>query len=134
MKKVFYSILVILLLGLGIFVYVVIPSEEEIEPVIIDEVSLMEFGRYKKIKVNEIDYIEKVRYTEGGRDSVIYRDTYKINSTYNYLASKKVGSKTEMACEDNTTIYRFHMIDNTNISIEIECGILIDGRNRYLLK
>lgn len=137
MKKIFLSIIVLVLFIISIFVVI---HEEKIkrieEPKVIIEktTSLMKFGKYKNIKIDNIDYIEKTRYTEAGSDSRIIKSIGEIQSTYNYLSTRVVGSKTEMSCEDNTTIYRFHMKDDTNISIEIECGVLVMGKNRYILK
>lgn len=135
MKKIFLSIIVLILFILSIFIVI---SEEKIERIEENKVTvsttLMKFGKYKDIKVDDIDYIEKIRYTEGGSDSRIIKGIGEIQSTYNYLSTRVVGSKTEMSCEDNTTVYRFHMKDNTNISIEIECGVLVMEKNRYILK
>ena len=94
---------------------------------------LMNFDNYKDIKLEDIDHIEIIRYTEGGDDSKNITDREEIESTYNSLSKKKIGEKTEMSCEDNTTIYKFYIGDNV-ISIEIECGILINDKERYILK
>ena len=138
MKKIFFSIIVLILFILSIFVLIFEKPEEPIvienKPVVTSTTSLMKFGKYKDIKVENIDYIEKIRYTEGGRDSRMITGIGEIESTYKYLNTRIVGSRTEMSCEDNTTIYRFHMKDDTNVSIEIECGVLVMGRNRYILK
>ena len=135
MKKIFLSIIVLILFILSIFIAIHEEKIEEIkEPKITVSTTLMKFGKYKDIKVDDIDYIEKIRYTEGGSDSRIIKGIGEIQSTYNYLSTRVVGSKTEMSCEDNTTIYRFHMKDDTDISIEIECGVLVMGKNRYILK
>ena len=138
MKKIFFSIIVLILFILSIFVLIFEKPEEPIvienKPVVTSTTSLMKFGKYKDIKVENIDYIEKIRYTEGGRDSRMITGIGEIQSTYNYLATRIVGGRTEMSCEDNTTIYKFHMKDNTNVSIEIECGVLVMGKNRYILK
>ena len=137
MKKIILSIIV---LGLFITSIFIVIREERIkrieEPQVIIEktTSLMKFGKYKNIQVSDIDYIEVIRYTIAGRDSNKVESRIEIQSIYNRLDNKLVGSRTEMACEDNTTIYRFHMKDDTNVSIEIECGVLVMGRNRYILK
>ena len=138
MKRIIFSILVLILFVLAILIVIFEPKEEPIEvvkePKVNVTTTLMKFGKYKDIEVDNIDYIEKIRYTEGGSDSRIIKGIGEIQSTYNYLSTRVVGSKTEMSCEDNTTIYRFHMKDDTDISIEIECGVLVMGRNRYILK
>ena len=137
MKKIILSIIVLILLGISIFIVINEERTEKIkEPKVIIEktTTLMKFGKYKDIKVENIDYIEKIRYTEGGADSRNITTRSEIESTYNYLSTRVVGSKTEMACEDNTTIYKFYMKNGTNISIEIECGVLVMGKNRYILK
>ena len=134
MKKIVFSIIVLILFIISILV--VINEEKVPEPTITIEknISLMEFSDYKKIKVDDIDYIEKIRYTEAGRDSNIVKDRSEITFTYNILSNKKVGSKTEKSCEDNTTSSKFYMKDSSSYSIEIECDVLVMGRNRYILK
>ena len=39
-----------------------------------------------------------------------------------------------MACEDNTWVYKFHLKDGQDVSIEFECQWLVLGRNRYTVK
>lgn len=135
MKKIFLSIIVLGLFITSIFIVIHEEKIEEIkEPKVTITTTLMKFGKYKNIKVEDIDYIEKTRYTVDGSNSRMIKEIGEIQSIYNYLSTRVVGSKTEMACEDNTTIYRFHMKDDTDISIEIECGVLVMGKNRYILK
>lgn len=138
MKRIFFSVLVLILFVLAVLIVIFEKPEEPVviedKPVVTKSTSLMEFGKYKDIKVENIDYIEKIRYTEGGASSRNITTRSEIESTYNYLDTRIVGSRTEMACEDNTTVYKFYMKDDTSVSIEIECGVLVMGKNRYVLK
>ena len=135
MKKIILSIIVLILLIISIFIVIKEEKVEKIkEPKVTKTTTVMQFGKYKNIKPDNIDYIEKSRYTEGGMDSRMITQRSEIESTYNYLNKRVVGSITTMACEDNTTIYKFYMKDGNNYSVEIECGILVMGKNRYILK
>ena len=46
----------------------------------------------------------------------------------------KIGRKTDMACDDNTTIYVFTLTDETKLSLEIECDWVVINNIRYILK
>ena len=60
---------------------------------------------YQDLKLDEIKQINVVRYTEGGSESVLEEEKDDIERTYHYLSQIRVGKETDMACEDNTTIY-----------------------------
>ena len=98
-----------------------------------ESTSLMDFKDYKNIKEDNIKSIEIIRYTEGGADSKIV-DEDSIISTYNKLKDKKIGKETNMACEDNTTIYVFTLTDGSEYKIEIECNWVVINNDRYLLE
>lgn len=135
MKKKIVLMVIIILLILSIVLTIFHPKEKVIKK---DNnkninISLMKFDEYKDIKLEDIDHIEIIRYTEGGDESKDISDREEIKDTYISLSKKKIIKKTDMACDDNTTIYKFYMGDNV-ISIEIECGILINNKERYILK
>lgn len=135
MKKKIVLMAIIILLILSIVLTIFHPKEKVIKK---DNnkninISLMKFDEYKDIKLEDIDHIEIIRYTEGGDESKDISDREEIKDTYISLSKKKIIKKTDMACDDNTTIYKFYMGDNV-ISIEIECGILINNKERYILK
>ena len=46
----------------------------------------------------------------------------------------KIGRKTEMSCDDNTTIYVFTLADETKLSLEIECDWVVIDNVKYILK
>ena len=95
---------------------------------------LFDLDEYKDISLDNIISIEKVRYTEGGDDSNIYTAPDDIYSIYNSLKETKLGRKTNLACEDNTTVYIINMNDNTKKTITFECEVLVVGNTRYLIK
>ena len=96
-------------------------------------VSLMDYGEYRKITIDNIKQIEIIKYTEGESDTeLVENDEYK--NVYNSLKEKKIGKKTNMACDDNTIIYVFTLKDDSKISIEIECEWVVIGDDRFILK
>ena len=133
MNKKIVLIIAGLLLIASILLTIFQPREKVIKKDNSKNISLMKFDKYKDIKLEDIDHIEKIRYTEGGDESEEITDEEEIKIIYNSLNKKKIGKKTNMACDDNTTIYKFYIGDNI-ITIEIECGILINGKERYILK
>ena len=100
-----------------------------------DSGSILAFEEYKNINLDEILKITKIRYTVGGAEDENITDRSEINSIYNMLKELKVGKETDMACEDNTTIYRFEMKNNEKYSIEIECDwFVINGKHYNIVK
>ena len=95
--------------------------------------SLMDYGEYQKIDEYNIKKIEIIKYTEGGDDTqeVDEEDFQKI---YNNLKEIKIGKETNMACEDNTTVYKFTLQDDTQLKVEIECDWVIIGNKRYIIE
>ena len=96
-------------------------------------IGLLDYSDYKDIDLDKIESVTLTTYTEGGRDETLYEDKDEIKVIYNNLKAKKLTEKTEMSCDDNTKIYTFKMEDK-EISIEIECNILVHGKDRYLIK
>lgn len=92
--------------------------------------SLLEYGDYKNIKLENIEKLTKIRYTVAGADEEELIGS-EVSSVYNNLNSLKIGEETNMACEDNTTIYRFTMKDGSKYSIEIECDWFVINGKRY---
>lgn len=109
-------------------------EEKKEEPVPKEEISIMEYGKYKDIKLEDIESIKIIKYTVGGDNPTEYNDFDSIKAIYDKLAAYKVGEETEMVCEDNTTSYVFNMKNGDKYSISIECNwFVIDGK-RYLVK
>ena len=131
MKKIIISMLLVMLITLTGC------SKKEIKDDIknvIENVSLLEFDKYKDIKLDDIDYIDYSRYTEAGRDDEKITDQDEIKSIYNSLKSLKLVKETTRACDDNTKVYSFHMKDGKTIEVEIECDWLVHGNKRYEIK
>lgn len=95
-----------------------------------ENVMLLEYGDYNNIKLDNIVKLTKIRYTVAGaaEEELIGSE---ITDVYNTLKSLKIGEETNMACEDNTTIYRFTMKDGNKYSIEIECDWFVIKGKRY---
>lgn len=135
MKKIIYSIIVLVLFILSILVVIFIPGEKDVNKIKESEViaeeskHLMEYDIYKEIKIEDIDYIEKITYTEGGSDKEVIRSRENIKSTYNYLNKFKVGEETKISCDDNTINYNFYMKNKKFYRIQITCGDILDHNN-----
>ncbi len=96
--------------------------------------SLLKLDEYKEIQKENIVKIEKVFYGEGGDSKpVIYDDKEEIESMYNYFENIRVSGPTEIACEDNTTVYHLYLKDGTTKTITFECEVLIVGNKRLLV-
>ena len=98
-----------------------------------ESTSLMDYGDYKNITEDNIKQIEIIKYTEAGVNTTLV-DENSIISVYNKLKKMKIGRKTDMACDDNTTIYVFTLTDETKLSLEIECDWVVIDNIRYILK
>ena len=98
-----------------------------------ESTSLMDYGNYKNITEDNIKQIEIIKYTEAGVNTTLV-DENSIISVYNKLKKMKIGRKTEMSCDDNTTIYVFTLTDETKLSLEIECDWVVIDNIRYILK
>lgn len=96
-------------------------------------VPLMSYGEFKNITKNNIKQIEVIRFTEGGDEHKnINKESF--STVYDNLSKKKIGKKTNMSCEDNTTIYIFTLESGEKISIEIECDWVVINNVRYTLE
>ena len=98
-----------------------------------ESTSLMDYGDYKNITEDNIKQIEIIKYTEAGVNTTLV-DENSIISVYNKLKKMKIGRKTEMSCDDNTTIYVFTLTDETKLSLEIECDWVVIENIKYILK
>ena len=98
-----------------------------------ESTSLMDYGDYKNITEDSIKQIEIIKYTEAGVNTTLV-DENSIISVYNKLKKMKIGRKTEMSCDDNTTIYVFTLTDETKLSLEIECDWVVIDNIKYILK
>lgn len=98
-----------------------------------ESTSLMDYGDYKNITEDNIKQIEIIKYTEAGVNTTLV-DENSIISVYNKLKKMKIGRKTEMSCDDNTTIYVFTLADETKLSLEIECDWVVIDNVKYILK
>lgn len=94
---------------------------------------LKNYKDYKDITVSNITNITVNRYTEGGLDSNIITDKEKVMSLYKKITNIKLGEETDMACEDNTTIYVINFKDGSSKTVTIECDWVIIGEKRYMI-
>ena len=121
--------LIILLLIIGVLVILSFYKKENSYTK-----SLFKMKPYNKIVLEDIKSITMTKYTEGGSESTLYDLKKDIEYTYNQLKETKVGKETDMACDDNTTIYTFTLKNDEEISIEFECDWLVTQNKRYLIK
>ena len=98
-----------------------------------ESTSLMDYGDYKNVTKDNIKQIEIIKYTEAGANTTVV-DENSIISVYKKLKKMKIGRKTNMSCDDNTTIYVFTLTDETKLSLEIECDWVVIDNIRYILK
>ena len=89
---------------------------------------------YKDVYIKNIDNIQINKYTEAGLESKVITNKDDISSVYNDLFSIKYGKETDMACEDNTTVYLITLKDGKKKTITIECDWIIIGDKRYLIE
>ena len=94
---------------------------------------LMDYGDYKNVTKDNIKQIEIIKYTEAGSNTTLV-DENSIIIVYNKLKKMKIGRKTDMFCDNNTTIYVFTLTDETKLSLEIECDWVVIDNIRYILK
>ena len=125
---------IVCLLLVSIFLITACDKKEMVENPKTEGVNLMEFGEFKNITPDKTTSIIVLKYTEGGVSENEITSSEEIANTYNYLNNYKVGDKVDMACDDNTTIYKFNLDDGSNLSIEIECNWIVVGKNRYEIK
>ncbi len=89
---------------------------------------------YKDVIVKNIDNIQINKYTEAGLESKVITNKEDISSVYSDLLNIKYGEETDMACEDNTTIYLITLKNGKKKTITIECDWIIIGDKRYLIE
>lgn len=97
--------------------------------------ALTDFDEYKDLNTRtDIIKVTVRRFTvAGGHDEVYdsYEDVHRLQSS---VSSIKLGKETQMACEDNTTVYIFETNTGKTISVEVECDWIIIGKKRYLIE
>ena len=123
---------VLLLIVLVIIIIVVVINFKK-EKLITESTPLFEMKEYQNITADKIEQINIIRYTEGGSDSTLEEDKKEIERTYHYLSQLRVGKETDMACEDNTTIYILQLQEEETVSIEIECDWIVMNNKRYTI-
>lgn len=89
---------------------------------------------YKDVTIKNIDNIQINKYTEAGLESKVITNKEDISSVYSDLLNIKYGEETDMACEDNTTIYLITLKNGKKKTITIECDWIIIGDKRYLIE
>lgn len=95
--------------------------------------SILNHEYYKGLKLENILSIDELKYKESGLEEKTYTEKEDIERIYNYWKKKKLGKKTNMSCDDNTTIYIFKLEENVSLSIEQECDWVIINNKRYLI-
>ena len=135
-KKFILGVCLCFLLVLGVCIFLFIPQnskegKKEEEPK--KETELMKFIG-QDIDLSKVTYLEIVKLTEGGDIHTEVTDQSEIETYYSKLEKVKVTEETDMACDDNTTIFIFYMNDDTKVSIEFECEFLVFNNKRYLVK
>ncbi len=103
------------------------------DPPVKESIPLMEFDKYKDFILENVESLSIIRYTEGGDNETKITEWSEIQAKYNMLSSVHISGETNMACEDNTTVYRFTMKDGTTTVFEFECDWIVIGSKRYLV-
>ena len=132
MKKIVIvsSIIFLLFLALVTFSFLKI-SDKNIFPKKIVERKINQFDEFTKLKEENIEKLEIISYTEDGMSSDVITNYDSIRKFYNYVNNIRVGNESKTTCEDNTTIYKFYLIKDEAVSIEIECNNLVINTKRY---
>lgn len=120
-------IVVILIIVLTLFCFKKIHIQNE------PTISIWELDEYKGLELDDIQEINIISYTEGGSESVLQESRDEIEKTYNSLSKIQVGKETDMACEDNTTIYSMKLKTGEEVNVEIECDWIVIHNKRYLI-
>ena len=124
MKKIIILIITIILICIG---FIIIQNNNSTK-----YKYLKDFSFYKKINIDQVTELEIVKYNVGGDNPTLITDKEEIIKKYNSLGNIKVGKETNLACEDNTTVYYF-VDDKRETKIEIECDWIIINNKRYLI-
>lgn len=122
--------IIIITLFLVIIFFIIYKLTNESQ--LIKSTYLKDNEEYKNVKVEQINNITVNRYTEGGLDSTIVSGA-AAKKLYKSLADIKYGEETDMACEDNSTIYIINLVDGSSKTINIECDWIIIGKKRYMI-
>lgn len=96
--------------------------------------TLKELNYFKDVPLKDVTKVKIIKFTEAGSDIKEETNSDEIKKIYNMVNNIKVGKETDMACEDNTTIYAFYIDNEEKISVEIECDWVILNGKRYLIK
>ena len=132
MKKIVIvsSVIFLLFLALVTFSFLKI-SDKDIFPKKVVERKIKDFDEFKKLKEENIIKLEIIKLTEAGMDSDVITDYDSIRKFYNYINSIKIGNESKTSCDDNTTIYKFYLIKDEAVSVEIECDNIVINTKRY---
>ena len=94
---------------------------------------LFDHEYYKGFDINNVTKVIEEFYGEGGLEKKEYTEQSEIQNFYERFKRYKLGLESDMACDDNTQIFRFIMKDGKEYKIEIECSdIVIINNKRYL--
>lgn len=125
MKK---KILICLIVVICLFIFVGCQNKKE------ETKTIRDFNYFKNINVDDIEKVEIIKYTEAGDNHKEITDLQEIKNTYSMINNIKIGEETDMACEDNATVYIFSLKNSKKVSIEIECDWIILNGKRYIIK
>lgn len=133
-----FSVVIIALLAVTIIFIIGGNGKENKEKNNIEDIpeikALTDFDEYKDLNTRtDIIKVTVRRFTvAGGHDEVYdsYEDIHRLQSS---VSSIKLVKETQMACEDNTTVYIFETNTGKSISVEVECDWIIIGKKRYLI-
>ena len=92
---------------------------------------IFDHEKYKDFKIENVSKLVITKETEGGLDTEEIIEKEEIEKKYDYWKHIVIGPKCSMACEDNTTIYKFIMNDGKEYTIEKECDWVIIDKDRY---
>ena len=130
MTKKIVIIIPILLILLFLISQIEIKQEIHINEI---NIKLFDHNYYKELKIEDVNKIEISKYTEGGVETKEITDEDEIINTYNSFKNIILIEETQMACEDNTTIYKF-ITNDKEYKIEKECNWFVINNKRYLYK
>lgn len=138
MKKKIEIIIIILLVILIVFIGYKLATKDmesdiDDEPKIDNRIYgyLFDLDYYKGFDIKNVSSLTINRITEGGIEPEEVNDINEIVGYYNSLSKIKITSECDMACEDNSIIYRFFMNDGNEYVVEKECDWFIVGTKRY---
>lgn len=132
MKKIVIVLSVIFLLFLTLVTFSFLKiSNENIFPKKKVERKLQSFDEYKKLKEENIEKLEIIKLYDSEMNSDVITNYESIRKFYNYVNNIKIGNESKKICEDNTTIYKFYLINKEAISVELECDNIVINTKRY---